>query len=92
MSENKRSDGKADISKESEATEQNLIKQTCKELNLTYKQLGEAIGYSESALNNAARQEKISEPLKRAIELYLENLKLQQELSDFRTLKAILSR
>ena len=90
--ENKRSDGKADISKESEATEQNLIKQTCKELNLTYKQLGEAIGYSESALNNAARQEKISEPLKRAIELYLENLKLQQELSDFRTLKAILSR
>ena len=71
---------------------ENLIKQTCKELNLTYKQLGELIGYSESALNNAARQEKISEPLKRAIELYLENLKLQQELSDFRTLKAILSR
>ncbi len=73
-------------------SDENLIKQTCKELNLTYKQLGELIGYSESALNNVARQEKISEPLKRAIELYLENLKLQQELSDFRTLKAILSR
>lgn len=73
-------------------SEKNLIKTTCKELNLTYKQLGEAIGYSESALNNAARQEKISEPLKRAIELYLENLKLKQELEDFRTLKAILSR
>ena len=35
--ENKRSDGKADISKESEATEQNLIKATCKELNLKSK-------------------------------------------------------
>ena len=42
----------------------NIVKRVCKELGLTYKQLGEAIGYSESALNNAARQEKISEPLK----------------------------
>lgn len=73
-------------------TDENLIKSTCKELGLTYKQLGELIGYSESALNNAARQDKISEPLTRAIELYRENLKLQQELSDFRTLKAILAR
>ncbi|ERJ24896.1 hypothetical protein UNSWCS_1296 [Campylobacter concisus UNSWCS] len=70
----------------------NIVKRVCKELGLTYKQLGEAIGYSESALNNAARQEKISEPLKRAVELYLENLKLQQELADFKTLKAILAR
>ena len=70
----------------------NIVKRVCKELGLTYKQLGEAIGYSESALNNAARQEKISEPLKRAVELYLENLKLQQELADFKALKAILAR
>ncbi len=70
----------------------NLIKQTCKELNLTYKQLGELIGYSESALNNASRQERISEPLKFAVNLYLENLKLKEELEDFRTLKAILSK
>lgn len=75
-----------------ELADENLIKATCKELGLTYKQLGEAIGYSESALNNAARQEKISEPLKRAVELYLENLKLKQELADFKTLKAILAR
>ena len=70
----------------------NIIKRVCYELGLTYKQLGEAIGYSESTLNNAARQEKISEPLKRAVELYLENLKLKQELADFKTLKAILAR
>ena len=70
----------------------NLIKRTCKQLGLTYKQLGELIGYSESALNNAARQDKISEPLTFAINLYLENLKLKEELKDFRTLKDILSK
>lgn len=73
-------------------SDENLIKKTCKELNLTYKQLGELVGYSESAINNASRQEKISEPLTRAIELYAENLKLRKELADFHTLKAILSR
>ena len=69
---------------------ENIIKKTCKEQGLTYKQLGELIGYSQGAI--AARQDKISEPLKKAIELYNENLKLYQELSDFRTLKTILSR
>lgn len=73
-------------------SDENLIKKTCKELNITYKQLGELVGYSESAINNASRQEKISEPLTRAIELYTENLKLRKELADFHTLKAILSR
>ena len=71
---------------------ENLVKKTCKELNLTYKELASKIGYSESALNSAARQTQISEPLRKAIELYNENLKLMRELEDFRTLKAILSR
>lgn len=73
-------------------SDENLIKKVCKELNLTYKQLGELIGYSESAINNASRQDKISEPLKKAIELYKENLNLKNELQDFRTLKEILKR
>ncbi|EOH2734022.1 transcriptional regulator, partial [Campylobacter jejuni] len=72
--------------------DENLIRKTCKELGLTYKQLGELIGYSESAINNASRQEKISEPLTFAINLYLENLKLKEELEDFRTLKKILTK
>ncbi|SQC36289.1 Uncharacterised protein [Helicobacter fennelliae] len=59
---------------------ENLIKVTCKELGMTYKELAKAIGYSESAINNAARQRKLSEPLTRAIELYLENTKLKVEL------------
>lgn len=71
---------------------ENLIKKTCKELGLTYRELGEMIGYSESALNNASRQDKISEPLKFAINLYLENLKLKEELQDFQTLKRIIQK
>lgn len=69
----------------------NLIKKTCKELGLTYRELGERIGYSESTLNKNASTEKISEPLTFAINLYLENLKLKEELEDFRILKKILS-
>lgn len=68
----------------------NLIKLTCKELGLTYKQLAEEIGYNGNTLNNASRQEKISEPLEKAIKLYRENLKLKEELEDFHTLKKIL--
>ena len=52
-------------------SDENLIKSTCKELNLTYKQLSEAIGYSESAIKNAGVGEA-SEPMKKAIELYKE--------------------
>ena len=59
--------------------EENLIKQTCKELGLTYKQLGEAIGYSESAIKNAGAGEA-SEPMKKAIELYKETLNLKAKL------------
>lgn len=59
--------------------DKNLIKQTCKELNLTYKQLGEAIGYSESAIKNAGVGEA-SEPMKKAIELYKETLELKSKL------------
>ena len=60
-------------------SEENLIKTTCKELNLTYKQLGEAIGYSESAIKNAGVGEA-SEPMKKAIELYKETLELKNKL------------
>lgn len=59
--------------------DENLIKQTCKELNLTYKQLGEAIGYSESAIKNAGSGEA-SEPMRKAIELYKETLNLKSKL------------
>ncbi len=59
---------------------ENIIKLTCKELGMTYRQLGEAVGYSEGAIKTAASTDSFSEPLKKAIELYLENLKLKQKL------------
>ena len=56
----------------------NLIKSTCKELNLTYKQLGEAIGYGEEAISKASRTSNISTAMNKALELYLENLELKK--------------
>ena len=51
----------------------NLVKQTAKELGLTYKELGEAIGYTESAIKNAAIG-VVSPPMTYALLLYKENL------------------
>jgi len=69
---------------------ENIVKKVCKELGLTYKQLGEKIGYSEGALKTAASTGKISEPLKKAIELYLENSNLKNELDKLSEVKKTL--
>lgn len=69
---------------------ENLIKQTCKELNLTYKQLGEAIGYGEEAVSKAARTGNISATMNKALLLYLENLKLKNKLKTLDTLSIII--
>ncbi|CUU80344.1 Uncharacterised protein [Campylobacter hyointestinalis] len=73
-------------------TDENLIKQTCKELNLTYKQLGELIGFNGDTLNNMASKpnDKLSTQLVRAIELYKETLSLKNELKQLESLKTIL--
>ena len=69
----------------------NLVKQTCKEFNLTYKELGEKIGLSEASIKRLATSEINSQ-----VEQYLKMLyrisELEAELKDFRTLKEILSR
>lgn len=72
--------------------EQNLIKKTAKELGMTYKELGEAIGYSESAIKASIAKGDVSEPMKRAIEMYLEIINLKKENEDFETLKAFFKR
>lgn len=60
--------------------DENLIKQTCKELGLTYKQLGEAIGYGEGAIKNSASSGNVSEPMEHAIKMYRRILELENEL------------
>lgn len=72
------------------ATEANLIKKTCKELGLTYKQLGEKIGYSEATLNKNASTGEISKSIEVAINLYLETLELRKQLKQFELLKEII--
>lgn len=70
--------------------EQNIIKQACKELNLTYKQLGEAIGYGEEAISKASRTSNISTAMNKALELYLENLELKNRFKTLDTLSNII--
>lgn len=70
--------------------ENNIVKLTCKELGLTYKELGEKIGYSESAIKMAVSKDKISEPMIKAIELYKRNLELEKELENSNKIKSTL--
>ena len=68
----------------------NLIKRTCKELGLTYKQLGEKIGVKESTLNKLASTGEISEQIEAAIKLYIENKELKSKVEEIETLKRLL--
>lgn len=68
----------------------NIVKRVCKELNLTYKQLGEAIGYGEEAVSKAARTDNISATMNKALLLYLENLELKNKLKTLDTLSIII--
>jgi len=73
-----------------ENQEGNLIKDTCKSLGLTYRELGEKIGYSDSNLRKAVSQNKVSSQLKKAIELYLEIVKLKEKEEETKNFKSIL--
>ena len=68
----------------------NVIKQVCKDLNLTYKKLSFELGYKPDTINKAASTGKVSDQLSKAIELYLENLRLREELKDFDVIKQTL--
>ena len=62
-----------------EEKEVHLVKHVCRELGITYKKLGEEIGYSESSLRKAVSDKRTTLPLQKAIELYLKNRKLEAE-------------
>ncbi|EEP2557875.1 transcriptional regulator [Campylobacter coli] len=59
---------------------ENIVKKVCKELGLTYRQLGELIGFGEEAISKAARTENISTQMQKALDLYLENHHLKIRL------------
>jgi transcriptional regulator with XRE-family HTH domain len=73
-----------------EEKEVHLIKRVSKELGLTYRELAERIGYTESNLRKSVSQNKISYQLEKAITLYIRILELEEELENSeRSKKAI---
>ncbi|MDN5044952.1 hypothetical protein O8C96_04350 [Aliarcobacter butzleri] len=70
--------------------DENILKRVCRRLDLTYAQLAEQIGYSEGNINKVASTGNISEPLKKAIELYLRNLELEKQLEDYEAFKTLI--
>ena len=73
-----------------DSNEIHLVKKVSKELGLTYKELGEAIGYSESNLRQSVYNNKISTQLKKALELYTETIQLKKKLEEVNELKSLL--
>ena len=71
---------------------ENIIKKTCKEQGLTYAQLGEQIGYSGDTLKNAASKNEISEPLQKAIELYMKTIEQDKELKEYAGFKSMIQK
>ena len=72
--------------------EENIVKKVCKELGLTYRELGERIGVSESSLRSAASTGKISNQVKKAIELFVELQNTKQQLKDYEELQKLLKK
>lgn len=70
----------------------NIVKGVCKDLKITYKALSEEIGYKPDTVNKAASSGKVSEQLSKAINMYLENLRLKEYLKDFDIMKATLKK
>jgi len=70
--------------------EENIIKKTCKELGLTYRELGEMIGVSESSIRSIASTNKISRQIYKSIELINKINSLEKDLELTTQLKTIL--
>ena len=67
--------------------EVHLVKRVSKELGLTYKELGEEIGYSESTLRKSVSEDRITQQLKKAIELYLRTLEFEKDRKEIESIK-----
>ena len=74
-----------------EEKEVHLVKKVSKELGLTYRELGEKIGYSEANLKRSVSTNQMSKQLEIAIELYLKTIKLEKEIADTHQLKNLIN-
>ncbi|PAF52970.1 hypothetical protein BKH42_08515 [Helicobacter sp. 13S00482-2] len=71
------------------SNEQNLIKKTAKDLGMTYKELGEAIGVSEGRIRQLAVSE-VGEQAQKACLMLLKINELESKLSKQDELKSLL--
>lgn len=78
------------MQEKTEKKNENLIKKTCKKLGLTYRELGENIGYGEGAIKTAVSTNNVSHPMQHAINTYLRILELENELKKANEAKEIL--
>ena len=70
-----------------EKEEVHLVKKVSKELGMTYKELGEEIGYTESTLRKSVSENRITPQLKKAIELYLKTLEFEEDRKEMKLIK-----
>ena len=70
-----------------EEKEIHLVKKVSKELGMTYKELGEKIGYTEGNLKKSVHDNRTTAQLKKAIELYLKTLQLEKKLYESEKMK-----
>ncbi len=68
----------------------NIIKTTCAEQGITYRQLATSIGVSESGLRSSASNNKISKQVKKSIEMYSKIIHLEKELEKANVIKQTL--
>ena len=73
-------------------SKENLINMTCRKYKLTKEQLADKIGASASTIRNSASSGEISEKTKVAIELFLENQDLKEQVQEFNIIKQIFSK
>ena len=70
--------------------EDNVIKAACIEQKLTYQQLADAIGVSESSLRSSVSTKSVSRQVERSIEMYLKITHLEKELEESNAIKTVL--
>jgi len=70
--------------------EDNIIRAACIEQRLTYQQLADAIGVSESSLRSSVSTNKVSKQVEKSIEMYLKIIHLEKELEKSNTIKTVL--
>ena len=70
---------------------ENIVKKTCKELGITYKELGEMIGLSEGSIKRLANSDEVSMQVVKSIELLKEALEYREIKKAIKPLKKLLS-